>query len=373
MKRTRKVFFSGVALSLAWVLLAWAADDAGAPADLEMIPADAAVVVSFRPADMWAHDLVKPLRDKLGKDAAVMVAEVSKHLGTPPEEIERLTLVMPTLMAEEPVVLVSVGKPYDRTRVAAVAGKEAKEETFKGRTLFVSPPRQSSVCLLGPRAYAIGNGDAIRSLIEQAAARRDGPLAEARRLAGEKHTLVAGLNVPTLAAVLLPQLPGEAEPLQPLFEAKSATLVADLDTEARASLRLPFAGAAQAKKGAAALREGVKMTRDALAEGKKHLAEQPDGAAMMKLIDQVAGLLKDVAVEQDGATVRACGPPAGRRSTPWPSCRSSSRRSRSSAAPPCACRASTTSNRSPCPSTTTRTPTGPSRRMPAWARTASRS
>jgi hypothetical protein len=310
MKHTRGYgWFGGLILLLAGALLAWTpagtggADREEGPADVEMIPADGALLLSFRPADLWGHDLVKPLRVKLAKEAAMGVAEMEKNLGASPEQMERLTVLLPAL-GPDGVLLVGLNKPYERTKVAAVAGKEAKEETFKGRTLFVGPQGRSSVGLLSPRAYAVGNPDAIRSLMEQVAAKRDGPLAEGRRLAGEKHALVAGLNVPALAAVV-PGLPGEVEALQPLLEAKSATLVADLDTEARADLRLTFADAAGAKKGAKALREGVKLALAGLAEGKKRLAQQPDGAGLVKLVDQVAGLLGDVEVEQDSATVRA--------------------------------------------------------------------
>ncbi len=298
-------WLGGLALLLAGALLVWlpATTEGAEAADVEMIPADGALLLSFRPADLWGHALLRPVRDKLGKGAGMAVAELEKHLGATPEQMERLTLLAPALMSE-PLVLVGLNKPYDKAKLAALAGKEAKEETFKGRTLFVGSQGQSSVGLLGPRAYAVGNAEAIRSLIEQAAAKRDGPLAEGRRLAAEKHTLVAALNVPALAAVV-PALPGEVEALQPLLEAKTATLVADLDTEAKASLRLTFAGAAEARKGSKALREGVKLAMGALAEGKKRLAEKPEGVAFVKLIDQAVGLLKDVSVEQDGATVRA--------------------------------------------------------------------
>src|SRR5262249_39153214 len=129
-------------------------------------------------------------------------------------------------------------------------------------------------------------------------------LDEARRAAGEKHPLVAAINVPALAGAI-PGLPGEAEALQPLLEAKSATLVADLGDEARASLRLTFAGPAEARKGAKAANEGVRLALRGLAEAKKQVGKQPGNEAMGKLLDQVVGLLEDVAVTQDGAVVRA--------------------------------------------------------------------
>jgi hypothetical protein len=308
MARMRGYDFGGLAL-LAWALLAWVpagmegADRAEGAADLEAIPADGAGMATIRVADLWQHDLVKPLREKLGKEAGEAAAAMEKGLGAAPEQIERLTLLAPAPAPGE-VILVGLAKPYDKAKVAAVAGKEAKEETFKGRALFVGPMGRSSVLLLGPRAYAIGEANAVRSLLEQAAAKRDGPLAEARRLAAGKHALVAALNVPALATQV-PGLPGEVEALQPLLEAKSVTLTADLDTEARADLWLTFADAAEAKKGAKALREGVKMATAAVVQGKKGLAKSPELAPLGKLFDQALSLLEDVAVEQDGATVRA--------------------------------------------------------------------
>jgi hypothetical protein len=309
MARMRWYGFGGLAL-LAGVLLAWVpagmegADREEKPADLEAVPADGGMLMCFGVADLWGHALVKPLREKLGKEAGEAAAAMEKQFGAPPEQIERLTLLLTTIGPNSEMILVGLNKPYDKAKVAGLAGEGGQEEAFKGRTLFVNPMRGPSVGLLGPRAYAIGNADAIRSLLEQAAAKRDGPLAEARRLAGGKHALVAGLNVPALATQL-PGLPGEVEALQPLLEAKSATLTADLATESRADLRLTFAGAAEARKGARALREGVKLAMGAVAEGKTGLAKSPDRAALVPLLDQVLGLLEDVAVEQDGAAVRA--------------------------------------------------------------------
>jgi hypothetical protein len=306
--RMRWYGFGGLALAGA-LLARVPADMEGAgreekPADLEAIPADGGTMTCFRVADLWEHVLVKPLREKLGKEAGEAAAAMEKQFGAPPEQIERLTLLLTMIGPNSDMILVGLNKPYDKAKVAGLAGAGAKAEVFKGRTLLVNPMRGPSVGLLGPRAYAIGNAGAIRSLLEQAAAKRDGPLAEGRRLAGGKHVLVAALNVPELAAQV-PGLPGEVEVLQPLLEAKSATLTADLETEARADLRLTFAGAAEARKGAKVLREGVKLARGAIVEGKKGLAGSPEKAALGKLLDQVLGLLEDVAVEQDGAAVRA--------------------------------------------------------------------
>jgi prepilin-type processing-associated H-X9-DG protein len=276
------------------------ADEPAVPADVAAVPPDAALAMSFRVGDVWDHDLVKPVRAKLGKEAGQIAAEMEKYLGAKPEQIERLTLLMPSLPNPSELVLVGLNKPYDKAKVAALAGPDAKEEEFKGHTLFVAEGRKS-VGLLGPRAYVIGPTEAIRSLLDRPAKEKEGPLTAARKLMLEKHAAVLGVNVPAFAAAIGDDVPGEAEAFKPLLAAKSATAVLDVGLESKGRLRMVFATAADATKGEKALKAGAEMARGALAVGRK----MPGWKEVVPLIDMADDALKGAAFEQDGDVLQA--------------------------------------------------------------------
>jgi prepilin-type processing-associated H-X9-DG protein len=295
--------------ALAGGLVAWlvagrgGADGEGAlPPDAALVPPDGGMVVSVRVADLWSSDVVRPAREKLGKDLGEMMAELEKHLGAPLSQIERLTLLLPAFPPPGEVVLVALDRPLDRAKVKALAGEGAKEEKFKGATLFVGEGRPANaVALLGDRLYAFGPADPLRGVLDRPAREKEGPLTAARRALAARHSLVVGVNVPGLAERAAEDLPAQAEPIKPLLEATSATLVADLGADAKATLSLAFAGDKEARKGAQALRAGLDLARMGLGMAKKSAGN----AALEKVVGQLDAALKDARVEQKGAAVQA--------------------------------------------------------------------
>jgi prepilin-type processing-associated H-X9-DG protein len=278
-------------------------DDATAlPPDAAVIPANGGLVASFRVADLWEHALLRPVRDKLKKEVAELATEIEKNLGAPPETIERLTVVVVGFNGGGEVVLVRLRRPFDRARVTALAGKDAKEETYRGRSLFVGGGRQDAVALLDDRTYVVGRADPIRGLLDRPAKSKDGPLTPAARLLGEKHTFVFGANVPAIAEQVKDELPSQVEAIRPLLEAKTGAVAADLDEEAKGEVRLTFADAAAAKKGEKAARDGLTLARAGLIALRFAVAKEK---AFLPLIDQADAAIKTAEVRSDQASVTA--------------------------------------------------------------------
>jgi hypothetical protein len=296
----------GMAGLLAWIAAGVAARDQAPalPEDLALIPVDAHVVVSARPADLWNHPVIQSARQKVGKDLARPMAEFEQSFGAAPEHVERLTVVHMANAPDSDVLMVALNRPYDRARVQALAGPGARPEMFKGRILFVGTGGRAAA-LIGPKAYAWGRVEPLKSLLDRPATEKSGPLTDARQRMLEKHALVVGANMPALAAELGENLPPHLEPFKPLLAAKAAVLVADFGEQAQASLVLPFAGADAAARGAKPLKAAVDFFRTALAEDKKRILRQGIGLAQAKVYDLADRTLKDAVVEQDGATLRA--------------------------------------------------------------------
>jgi hypothetical protein len=303
---SRPLVAGGLAGALAAALWAWAparTEGEALPADVAALPADAVILASVRAADLWESDLTKPARDKLARELGDVAGQTEKLLGARPADIERLSFLVLSPGPGSELTVVGLKQPYDKAKVKALAGPDAKEETFKGHTLFAG--KQTTVALIGDRAYVRGAADPIRSFLDRTGREKEGPLSEAKRLLAGKHSAVAALNVPLFAEEVGGNLPGEAEGLKPLLEAKSATISVDLAEESRGTLRLKFAGEAEARRGVKGLQAGVELARTGLALGKKELARVPGGDVLGKLLDQLDLALKDAKVEQDGALVRA--------------------------------------------------------------------
>ncbi len=90
------------------------------PPELDLVPRDAALVVSIRAADVWNSPLVKPLRDFIIEDPAKL-RDIEAPLGFRVEELERLTIFIPGIDMRrgpsEPVVVLTSAKPYNLAKV----------------------------------------------------------------------------------------------------------------------------------------------------------------------------------------------------------------------------------------------------------------
>jgi hypothetical protein len=272
------------------------------PADVGLVPADAAVVLGFRPADLWAGDFTKPVREKMAKDVAEAAAALEKLLGSRPEQIERLTLTVLSFGPGTEVTMVTLKKPYDRGQlVKHIAGAKAKEEKYKGRTLYIGEGGDA-VCLLDERTYIVAKADPLRGLLDRPAKEKDGPLSPARQALAGQHDFVLGINLPAFLEQIGADLPGELEPFKPLLLAQTSVLTADAGPPTHADAVLTFADPAGARKAEKAAREGLDMARGGITAGRVALAKQP---AALKLLDVAEAVVKGTKVEVDGNSLKA--------------------------------------------------------------------
>jgi hypothetical protein len=273
------------------------------PPDVAAIPPDCAIVVSFRLADLWEHSALRPVRDKLKKDVTEIATELQKNLGAAPETIERLTLVVLGVQGGGEAILVHLKKPFDRTRVVALAGEGATEEKYRGLPLFTGPKR-AAVALLDDHTYILGQGAGpLRTLLDRPIKGKTGALTPALRLMAEKHAFVLGMNLPDIHEAIKDELPSQVDALRPLLEAQTAAFAADLADEATGRARLTFTDAAAAKKGEQAARDGIDLARAGLAAVK--LTLKAKDAAARALIDEVDAALKAAEVQREDTAVVA--------------------------------------------------------------------
>lgn len=322
-------FLLAAGLLAALPTLSHAQAPAKLPADLDLVPRDAAGFVHVRAAELWKSEWlgdVRRLVDKAGPDCVqAFLKKFSPDLST----IDRMTFVMLTpksldeLMPNgdpenlSALLIISTTKPYDRLKVIETLGP--REKVYKRNVYYFNEDLWSGLTFIDDRTFMYGSEDALVSFFDGARNRgATGPLAPALAEAAGKHHAVIGLNPKELAkggavAFLPPSL-------QKLLEAQSATFIVNLEKETRLHIRLDYAKEDDAKAGDKALKETLELARTGLGEGIKQLegqlkkpSEEPGLQELpqnfgillgLGIIREIDTLLKDAKVEQKGTTVR---------------------------------------------------------------------
>jgi hypothetical protein len=280
------------------------AKESALPSDLAKIPSDAVLLASGRIAELWNSDVTKSVRQKLAKEMDRGSREFENKYGLSLDEIERMTLVIidPPPGREDPLMFVRTAKPYERAKV--VAAKKAKEEQFKGKTLFVGEG-SSAVYPLDGQALVYGSVAGIHGLIDHPEPKTAGNLADAIHLASGKHAVVTGLNVKALNDAVGAQLPGEVEPFKPLLEALSGAVTLDVGAETRMEVKLTFASEKEAEAAVKPARSGLDLARAGAERGVEEFTKNKELSQFADLLKQLQASLKSTQVEKSGKTLRA--------------------------------------------------------------------
>ncbi len=312
-------------LAAAVLLLAAPAQDkkAALPADLDLVPRDAAGFLSVRVADLWADAHFQKMRAELTKQYGESVKDLEKSyaLGVDLGQVERLTVVMPKL--PEPrseglvlVLLVTTAKPYDKAKVLGAVLPESKEQAYKGKTLHVAG--DAAVYPVNERSYAMGPTPAVEALLDQAGKGAQGPLSDALARAAGTHQVTAGLNMEPVRGLLAQARGQEAELFKPLVQAKSAAVSFDVGKGTTFEGRLKYATAAEADEGAAGAKALVSLIAGlALPQLEQALEKgQIKGDNLKKVVKEFGQILKtppvaakeeavhvDISLKADIATV----------------------------------------------------------------------
>ena len=321
---------AGMGAVLLCGLLSTPARAAELPADLDLVPRDAAGFLHVRAADVWKSDTLSDLRHLLKHAGDRNLALFEKRCPVAPDTIDRLTFLMmtPKNLAEpfpdvDPeavscLVVVRTTKPYARLPLLKTLGYRPK--SYRRQVYHFTEELWSGLYLIDDQTFVVGSEDALIQYLERRGeAGKDGPLQAALETAAGKHHAVLGLNPALLAkenfANAIPQN------LKPILEARSIAFTADVDKETRIAVRLDYAKEDQAKEGEKALRAGLEMARGALSfpiselEGKldkdpkdarPNVGDLPESFGLLigiGFLKELDGMMKDAAIEQKGTVV----------------------------------------------------------------------
>ena len=286
------------------------ADDKGeapakAAAGLDFVPADGAAVFSVRFADLWDHAAFQSARERLMKDVPEVVEHFTKELGVGPNEIERVTGLLPSAESHgELLFFVTTTRAYDAGKVLAAVAPKAGEETVKDRTPY-GRSAGGAIAFLDERTFVVGPEAEVRAYLKQREPAKEGPLEAALREAAGKHLLVAGLDSELLAKAATAEPSNELSALLPMLKARTALLTVDLDDEAKAEARLTFAGESDAEAGERAVNDGLDLARYGMVREIQEAKRQHGMARVVALLEDLQRGLRAAKVDRKGSAVQA--------------------------------------------------------------------
>jgi hypothetical protein len=277
----------------------------GLPADLACISPAVEGFACLHVAELWDSKPLASVREKLAGQINKEL-KLQRGLGVAVEQIDRLTLVAPVFRdLEEPVLLVVTRRPYDRDRVLATVGDKAEKKAIGDRTVYAGGRR--AVCLLDDRTFAFGPPRALQQCLEMATEKKDGPLSDAVRRAGEKHLLVQAANWGPLTAQLRQFESPQLEPFKALLAAKTSLLVVDFDDKVKADLQVSFDKEDEAREALKPVRNVLQTANKELGQVMPRLRQEKEMAPFLKQLEAVQTGLKNVSTEQKGKMLRIQG------------------------------------------------------------------
>ena len=268
----------------------------------EVMPAGGVAVVSVRFADLWDNAALKSAREKLAKEAPDFLEQAQKQLGVAPDEVERITGLWPSVERPVWLVFVTTNRAYDAAKVAETLAPKGKEETVNGRKLVLGDG-DLAIGFVGDRTFVRGRAEDVRGFLKGSEGAKDGSLSGVLQEAGDKHLVVAAVDVAALAKSAPPDLPPDAAPFKPLLKAKNAYLTVDLGDELKENVRVTFEGESDAKQGEEAVNAALDLARAAVVKQLEEMEKNKELAEVVGVMKDVQAALREAKVERNGSTV----------------------------------------------------------------------
>jgi hypothetical protein len=244
------------------------------PADLAFVPADAAGFVHVRIGDVWRSGAFKEWRETILKAGDQALAAFDKRFIPAPSSIDRVTVFLraPLVPGREPdvVIIVATTKAIDRDGFLLNTIPNSDTRQAGGKTYNVDPNTKTAIHFINERTLAIGPVAAVETALTKPAARQ-GPLADALRIADAGKPLVVALSAAVLPPAAINQVPPQ---FQALAQAKLATLTLDMKGNGRIDLRLTYASEREAADAEEAVHAGIKLGRMFIAKGRQELEQK---------------------------------------------------------------------------------------------------
>src|SRR5262249_30131425 len=147
------------------------------PADLALVPADAAGFVHVRLADLWKNEMFAGLRKTFEKAGPKALATLDKQFVPAPSSMDRATvfiLLNPETHEPQPFAVLAFSAPFDPEQVAKVYLPDAEKKQVAGKTVYTDAKLEVAVTFPDNRHILIGMPGALEAYLGKPV-NKDGP------------------------------------------------------------------------------------------------------------------------------------------------------------------------------------------------------
>jgi hypothetical protein len=246
------------------------------PADLALVPANAAGFIHIRGADLWKSDIFASFRKTFESAGPKAIATIDRDFVPKPSTFDRLTafVLINKQMGNqpEPFVILRFTAPFEVAEVVTAYLPKATATKVGGKTVYRGEQAEFELYFPDHQHIVLGmHGSLERYLTHDAPA--SGPLQSGLKLAASGKPVVVSVNVSALPIPEreLAELPAE---IKPLLKAEHVTASLDLATAARIELLAGYKNAEDAQAAERAIGTLAEYGRKQLALAKQEVEKK---------------------------------------------------------------------------------------------------
>ena len=252
---------------------------AEAPVGAAYVPADAALVVQVRLADLWKSDSLKDFRRVVAKAGPKALETLDKRFSPAPSTAESVTayVIAPAGRSEEPsaVVLFTFSKAFDPAAVLKQAAPKAKAMKGKQSEWHGDEGEDYGMMIVGDRTFAFGSFKGIARLADEGESKGSAAIPE---LADAKKLVVIAGNLSAIPPQVVADVFRAVPPaILPLLKAKSVVISLDGETAGNLHARIVYPDTEAADAADKALKDGIELGKGFIAQAREELSRRLEG------------------------------------------------------------------------------------------------
>jgi len=293
---------TGISLSVAVALVccapARAADD-----PLAWVPSNAGFFAHLRVNELWNSPVGKEVRKSAAEQLKLPLEELKKQTGIDLETVDTATFLFPN-MPQGPgdeqtfVILVTTTKPYDRD----VLLKDLREDDAKVEDNAIALKQKFTLRFVSDTMFVVLH-DSQKAKFAKGPPQDDrkGVMAEALKLAADKHQFVWSLDFSKLPNELFTAAPPQLQPFLPILKSKSAVLFADLkEKDLSVGARFAAENAAAAEDAERSFKLLMSLASAGLILGIKEVEKDEKAKFALPVIKEVKRGVDEIKIAREG-------------------------------------------------------------------------
>jgi Protein of unknown function (DUF1559) len=244
------------------------------PADLALVPGDAAGFVHLRVADIWKHEMMRTVRDTVQSAGVKALTAFEKQVYPSPSTIDRASIVLlPPKDDREPPTVVGIVRfteAIDQAKLLKLHVPNAITAKANGKTLYADKQTEIGLHFPDDKHLVVGPAPMVEAFLARPPVLKGG-ITPAVESAAKGMAVVASVNIKALP--IPPQAFNDVpENIRPLLAAERITMTMDLkDASPVVAIRANYAGAKAVADAEDALNDAIKIAKVLMTQPRQQL------------------------------------------------------------------------------------------------------